>query len=79
MSSIHGHEVMHMMLESDQQFTIASLQAAIANRFGKDARFHTCSAEDMTAVELIEFLTKKGKFVPVGEGFSTQADKICNH
>lgn len=79
MNSIHGHDVMHMMLESDQQFTNESLKAAIAQRFGKDARFHTCSAQDMDAAQLIEFLTIKGKFVPSAEGFSTQAEKICNH
>jgi len=79
MSSVHGHEVMQMMLGSEQGFTKDSLIIAIAERFGHDARFHTCSAEDMTAETLIQFLQDKGKFIPAGGGFSTQADKICNH
>ena len=77
--SIHGHEVMHFMLEHGGQFTRESLAQAIATRFGADARFHTCSAQDMTADELIDFLAAKGKFVASAEGFNTQADKICNH
>jgi len=79
MNSIHGHDVMHMMLESDQQFTTESLKAAIAARFGEDARFHTCSAQDMDASELIGFLASKGKFTPAAGGFNTQENKICQH
>ncbi|MCR6552857.1 YecH family protein, partial [Aeromonas sp. CPF2-S1] len=45
--SIHGHEVMEMMLEQESPFTRASLRAAIASRFGAEARFHTCSASEM--------------------------------
>ena len=53
MDSIHGHEVLNMMIESGEQYTHASLEAAIKARFGEQARFHTCSAEGMTAGELV--------------------------
>lgn len=49
MDSIHGHEVLNMMIESGVQYTHTSLEAAIKARFGEQARFHTCSAEGMTA------------------------------
>ncbi|MCA9239288.1 MAG: YecH family protein [Planctomycetales bacterium] len=78
-SEIHGHEVMRMMLESDKPFDEHSLESAILDRFGSDARFCTCSAQGMTAKELIAFLAARGKFVPTGEGFSTHASKICDH
>ena len=78
-TEIHGHEVMKMMLEADKPFDETSLEAAIIDRFGSEARFCTCSANGMTAQELIAFLAARGKFVPSGEGFSTQADKICDH
>ena len=77
--SIHGHEVMHMMMESGASYTVASLRAAIEARFGPTARFHTCSAENMTAEELVAFLAARGKFVPVGEGFTTGPDRMCSH
>jgi probable metal-binding protein len=75
----HGHEVMQMMVESGAAYTRASLEAAIKERFGADARFYTCSAEGMTAAELIEFLAQRGKFIEKADGFSTAPDKICNH
>ncbi len=77
--SIHGHEVLHFMLENQDGFTRESLKAAIDARFGADARFHTCSAEDMDAQQLIGFLADKGKFVERSEGFNTEPEKICNH
>lgn len=77
--SIHGHEVMHFMLEQGGSFTRASLLQAIQEKFGSAARFHTCSAQGMDAGALIDFLATKGKFVEHGDGFNTEADKICNH
>ena len=35
MESIHGHEVLNMMIESGEQYSNASLEAAITARFGE--------------------------------------------
>ncbi|HBI6860953.1 TPA: YecH family protein [Enterobacter cloacae] len=77
--SIHGHDVLNMMIESGERYTEQSLVAAIGARFGEDARFHTCSASDMSAAELVAFLAVRGKFIPAEEGFSTHESKICRH
>lgn len=79
MASIHGHEVLTMMIESGEQYSEESLIAAITARFGDEARFHTCSAADMTAAELVAFLAARGKFIPKASGFSTHESKICRH
>ena len=60
MDSIHGHEVLNMMIASGQQYSFESLEAAIRARFGEQARFHTCSAENMSAGELVAFCIRKG-------------------
>lgn len=70
---------MHFMLERGGSFTKQSLREAVEQRFGVEARFHTCSAENMTAAQLIDFLEAKGKFVPADAGFTTEAAKICSH
>ncbi len=77
--SVHGHEVMHFMLEKGGSFTKETLKDAVIDHFGADTRFHTCSAQGMDAEQLIEFLAKKGKFVEDEAGFNTQPDKICSH
>ena len=79
MDSIHGHEVLNMMLASGEQYSMESLEAAIHARFGEQARFHTCSAENMSAAELVAFLHKKGKFIPQESGLNTAESKICRH
>lgn len=57
----HGHEVLHMM-EGNSYASKQQLIDAIIARFGNDERFYTCSAEGMTAAELVDFLAECGKF-----------------
>ncbi len=76
---IHGHEVMRMMVEAGKVFTKATLRSAIAERFGPDARFYTCSAQNMSSDELVAFLEARDKFVQEDEGFRTEAERICQH
>lgn len=77
--SIHGHEVIHMMMASGIAYSVESLTEAVHERFGAETRFHTCSAENMTARELISFLQDRGKFTPVDGGFAFNPEKMCNH
>lgn len=77
--SVHGHEVMHFMVESGRSFSRDSLIQAVTEHFGPETRFHTCSAEGMTAEQLVDFLAARGKFVDADYGFSTLPDRICNH
>ena len=64
MSSIHGHEVMHWLGRRGPLARPALLAEASA-LFGAQARFHTCSRQDLTLEELLDFLLGKGK---MGEG-----------
>lgn len=41
MTSIHGHEVLTMMLADGQSWTTERLVAAIEEKFGQAARFYT--------------------------------------
>ena len=79
MNRIHGHEVMHMMVNSGQAYTRDTLRSAILSQFGEETKYFTCSADSMNADELISFLENKGKFHPVDDGFSISPEKICNH
>jgi len=76
---IHGHEVMRMMIQSQEIYTRDSLRTAIHDTFGMESRFHTCSAENMTADELIDFLNARGKFLQEDTGFVTNSELICDH
>lgn len=73
---IHGHEVLRMM-EGNSYASAEELIAAIVSRFGADARFHTCSAADIDAAQLVAFFEAKGKFKPADGGFTMNRDKVC--
>lgn len=79
MEQIHGHEVIQMMLQSGKAYTRASLLTDIGAQFGPTARFHTCSAKDLTPEGLIDFLEAKGKFVQCDQGFRFAAELACKH
>ncbi len=77
--SIHGHEVMDAMQASGRLFTRESLATFITEHFGAASRFHTCSADGMTARELVNFLADRGKFVGTEEGFTLNPARVCQH
>jgi len=75
----HGHEVLEMM-SGNSYASKKELVEAIKARFGAEERFYTCSAENMTAAELVDFLEARGKFMPAArEGFTADLSKMCNH
>jgi len=76
--SIHGHEVMRRMIDSGQIYTKESLRSAIRAWFGETAQFYTCSANGLTAEELIAFLSSRSKFYSEGIGFRVNEDEICD-
>lgn len=77
--SIHGHQVMELMLSLGRSISKQELEQLMASHFGEQARYHTCSASEMDAQELIGFLEARGKFIESSDGIATAADKICNH
>lgn len=75
----HGHEVLEMMF-GNSYTSREELINAITDKFGTNERFYTCSAENMTAAELVDFLEAKGKFMPTQcNGFTADRTKMCNH
>ncbi len=75
----HGHEVLAMM-EGNSYPTKDSLVKAIVERFGSKERFYTCSADNLTASQLVDFLEEHGKFMPAGQNaFTVDTSKVCNH
>ncbi|ERI81581.1 putative metal-binding protein [Bacteroides pyogenes F0041] len=76
MEQLHAHEVLRMM--EGNSYSEASLKEAIIKKFGISRHFYTCSAENMNIDELIEFLKRKGKFMPLNDGFTVDLNKVCS-
>jgi probable metal-binding protein len=79
MASIHGHEVIQLIAAADRAFSRAELLEEIGRKFGAEARFHTCSAEDLSAAGLIEFLVARGKFHGDDQAMALDPAQVCQH
>ncbi|ESE40416.1 YecH family metal-binding protein [Shewanella decolorationis] len=77
--SIHGHDVMALMVAQENPLLKPEFIALMAQTFGDNARYHTCSAEDLTAEELISLLLSKGKMLESEQGLTLVAGRQCNH
>jgi probable metal-binding protein len=77
--SIHGHEVMEMILMAEPPLSHEQLKQEVRSRFGEAPRFHTCSAQNMTLDELLQFLGERGKVVEIDGVFGTSRGQICDH
>lgn len=70
---------MDMIGEAQRPFSKDELLAAIGTKFGEAARFHTCSAENMTGGELVEFLIGRGKLAGGDQALRLEAGRACEH
>lgn len=75
--AVHAHKVMEMMVSSGRRWDRGSLEKAIEGKFGEGTRFYTCSAEGLSAGELIEFLEAKGKFSGPADAFVFDPGRMC--
>ena len=70
---------MHMIAASKLVLPKDQWVSKIGEKFGEAARFHTCSARNMTAAELMDFLGQRGKLTGDAAAMSLDESAICNH
>jgi len=78
-TQIHGHDVLDFMIAAKMPFARATLLEAMSAKFGAAARYHTCSADNMTAEQLIDFLAQRGKFKVSPAGITVDTGRVCQH
>ncbi|WP_159064899.1 YecH family metal-binding protein [Thaumasiovibrio subtropicus] len=77
--SVHAHEVLALLKESDIPYTMNDLTSEVVRNLGSNVVFHTCSQQDLSLSALMEFLLAKGKVVREGEFIKVNPKRICNH
>ncbi len=77
--SVHGHNVLNMLLAEDTSYTLASLKQAVVTEYGEDVRFYTCSQQDLTFDALLAFLLDRQKVVQDGETIAANRERMCSH
>jgi probable metal-binding protein len=78
-TQVHGSAVRQMVNESTENYTRESLLSAIIEKFGENTRFYSCSAENMTADELLSFFEGNGKLSGDDYTFAEGPGHKCSH
>jgi probable metal-binding protein len=76
---IHGHAVLEMLLAAPRPMTREALLQATEEEFGADARYYTCSADDMTIGELVQFLLARSKVSETNGCLTAHREEMCDH
>lgn len=77
MDSIHGHEVINFIKDSNPPISKHNLEREVVAKFG-EATFHTCALTNLSAAELISFLEHAGKLI-VRNGIAfINAANVCD-
>lgn len=78
--SIHGHEILDLIRTTTPAPTAGEVADIVEARYGPEARFHTCSAQEMTLKELLQFLFARTKIVLRDDGrLHVQIENVCSH
>lgn len=76
---IHGHEIIALVAKYPEGIPAGTLAEIVAREFGTDTRFYTCSAENMSLPELLDFLVGRDK-VQLRDGLVFPGGSpACNH
>lgn len=79
MKELHGHELIHLILEANKPLTLDEIKKLSEETFGKDVSYYACSASDMDIDEMITFLLTRRKLVNRGNGFVIDTGEVCDH
>ena len=78
-NQIHGHEVIDVVSQHPEGISVDRLAETVANLFGADARFFTCSAESMSLHELLSFLAERDKIQLRDDLVLPGSSAACDH
>jgi len=76
--NIHGHEVIAMIANADPLIKESELLKTIEREF-PDTVFHTCSKENLTPKELIDFLEMANKLYFVNGFAKIRTENVCEN
>ena len=77
--SIHAHEILQLLAATVPARDIEDLRDQLAECFGPETRFHTCSQSDMSLDDLLIFLFERGKVENRDGHVNVITDHVCHH
>ena len=75
---VHAHEVMKIINDSEETFTVDSLKAYLEAKFWEGVEFTNCSGTAFSYSEIMEFMEMRGK-IEVNEKNEVSFMMSCSH
>jgi probable metal-binding protein len=76
-SSTHGHELLNHVLDMGGSESLPTLRQWAQSTHGPEARYHTCSAQELTFDGLLQFLLDRNKIEINSGRLRVIADHVC--
>ena len=77
--AIHGHEIIELVSTHPDGIRLSQLMEIVAERYGRMATFHTCSALGMDLDGLLAFLEARDKVRIVSGVVFPGGSPACDH
>jgi probable metal-binding protein len=77
--AIHGHEIIDLVSTYPDGIRLSQLMETVADRYGRAATFHTCSALGMDLDGLLAFLEARDKVRIVSGVVFPGGSPACDH
>jgi probable metal-binding protein len=80
MNSFHVHGVLDMLYQIKEALSAEEIKNKIAEKFGVNSSFCSCSSEGMNPDQVIEFLLQRQKIIETLPGkYQLNLYNTCNH
>ena len=76
--SIHAHEILRLIASTAPARDVQDLREQLAECFGLEARFHTCSRSGMSLDDLLIFLLERGKVEDGNGQVRVVTEHVCH-
>ena len=74
----HIHEVLHLLFNTEKEYTVAGLYKELKKQYGEDVHFSNCSENVFPIQEVVPFLLSRNK-IKLLENRIIPLTPVCNH
>ena len=78
-ASVHGHALLNYLIDQGGPVNLETLRKWAQEAHGLQARYHTCSAHDLTFEGILGFLQERTKVVFQDGAVSAAVTHVCSH
>lgn len=77
--SIHGHALLNYIIDQSEPVKVETLRDWAHAIHGKQARYHTCSAKDLSLDDILSFFQTRNKITIEGGAITAAVSHVCSH